>query len=524
MERRWVKVAPMAALRKAGRCVVKIGARQILLIAAEGRIFACNNRCPHEGYPLSEGTLGPGCTLTCNWHNWKFALKTGATLVGSDLLRTYPVEERGNEIWVDTVDPPHDVRIVHALDNLGGAMGDDDYPRMAREIARLMTADADPLAALRHAIITRFDHLEFGMSHAFAAAADWLTLFDVASDEAHRLVAVVEPIEHIARDTLREPQFPYPTGTAPWDQTSFVAAIEAEDEAASVALLRGALSSGRPYAELRSAFAEAALAHYADFGHSAIYTLKAGQLIDRLGTDVAEPVLLALTRSLVNATREERLPEFRVYGDALARWTGRGDAPVSAANFYGLSTKGALSRALSSSADVDSLYDALMGACAWSLLHFDLGIDAQSDKPVSHNVGWLDFTHALTFANAARHLCAARPDLWPKALLQIACFIGRNKPFVDAILDTGPWRIADRDAFLARERAALYDHGLPEPIIACHRLKVLTALGDEIATRPGRPWEGDMLAGINRFLRSPLKRRHSLRHARQSLAFVTAEG
>ena len=126
--------------------------------------------------------------------------------------------------------------------------------------------------------------------------------------------------------------------------------------------------------------------------------------------------------------------------------------------------------------------------------------------------------------NAARHLCAERPELWPRALLQIACFIGRNAPFLDAALETRRWRVDDKTAFLLRERTALYDHGLAEPIIACHRLKVLTALEDEIAARPARPWEADMLAGVNRFLSSPVKRRHGLRHARQSLAFVAAEG
>ena len=42
----------------------------------------------------------------------------------------------------------------------------------------------------------------------------------------------------------------------------------------------------------------AALAHYADFGHSLIYTVQALRLIDRLGPEVASPVLLALVRSL----------------------------------------------------------------------------------------------------------------------------------------------------------------------------------------------------------------------------------
>ena len=85
-------------MRKAGK--------QVLLIASGERVFAVANRCPHEGYPFSEGTEGPDCVLTCNWHNWKFDLATGAALVGRDPVRTYPVELRNGEIFVDLADPP----------------------------------------------------------------------------------------------------------------------------------------------------------------------------------------------------------------------------------------------------------------------------------------------------------------------------------------------------------------------------------------------------------------------------------
>src|SRR5438270_834762 len=105
MEPQWVKAASRAQLGETARRIDRVCDKQILLLEAEGRIFACNNRCPHEGYPLSEGSLGPGCALTCNWHNWKFDLATGRTLVGGDLLRTYPVETRGDEIWIDVADP-----------------------------------------------------------------------------------------------------------------------------------------------------------------------------------------------------------------------------------------------------------------------------------------------------------------------------------------------------------------------------------------------------------------------------------
>ncbi len=81
----FVAVADLAKLRARGAMVVKRGKKQIVLFASGPAVYACNNRCPHEGYPLSEGTLSAGtrgrvCLLTCNWHNWKFDLESGQTL------------------------------------------------------------------------------------------------------------------------------------------------------------------------------------------------------------------------------------------------------------------------------------------------------------------------------------------------------------------------------------------------------------------------------------------------------------
>jgi nitrite reductase/ring-hydroxylating ferredoxin subunit len=122
-----------AQLETEGRRLVRQDGRQVLLVAAGGRIFAIANRCPHEGYPLSEGTLGPGCVLTCNWHNWKFDLASGAALVGRDPVRSYPVAERGGEILVDLRDPPAEAQRARALAGLEAAIADGDRARMARE-------------------------------------------------------------------------------------------------------------------------------------------------------------------------------------------------------------------------------------------------------------------------------------------------------------------------------------------------------------------------------------------------------
>jgi len=512
-------------LKSVGRKVVRRAGKQILLIASGGGTFAIANRCPHEGYPLSEGTEGPDCVLTCNWHNWKFDLKTGAALVGRDPVRTYAVDLRDGEIFLDLTDPPTDALRERALNGLDAALADNDRPRMAREVARLEASGFDAGTALVHALHSRGTHLEYGMTHAHAAAADWIALAERAPTEEARFAAMLEPLGHLAWDTLGAPEYPYADGVAIWNEAEFLKAIEEEDEPAALARVRGALWESIPYMQLRPALAASALSHYADFGHSAIYVLKAGHLIGHLGTEAMEPVLFALVRQQINATREERLPEFRGYSKAMAAWDGSGSEPAKASDFIGLSSDGALKRTLSSSGrPVRELYDALLGAAAFNLLHFDLAYDKATANPLADNVSWLDFTHALTFANAARHLCADRPELWPQALLQMALFVGRNRGYVDAKQDASRWRVNDIVGFIETEMSTLYDHAIVEPIIACHRVKMLFALEDELAVASTAPWMPDMASAMNRWLRTPQKRHHGLRIATQARDFVAREG
>ena len=126
MTARWVAATDRAKLAKDGRAVVRIDGKQIALFETPQGIFACNNRCPHEGYPLREGTLDDQCRLTCNWHNWKFDLKTGDNAFGGDRLRTYPVELRGDEVWIDVAEPAFEERRAELMENLREAFNDNE--------------------------------------------------------------------------------------------------------------------------------------------------------------------------------------------------------------------------------------------------------------------------------------------------------------------------------------------------------------------------------------------------------------
>ncbi len=521
----WTKTGLTSDKLKDGRKLVKLAGRQILVIEAEGRLFAIANRCPHEGYPLSEGTLSSACVLTCNWHNWKFDLKSGEALVGGDPVRTYPVREEDGEILINLADPPAAAIAERALKGLSQAIDDEDTTRMARETARLVKAGFPAEDALRHAIKLSHERFEFGTTHAYAAAADWLALAARAPDQERYLAALLEPIAHIAWDISGETYHPFTDETAPWDAQVFIDAAELEDEPHAIARIAGALETGIPYARLRPALAAAALAHYADFGHSAIYVFKTGQLIERLGPELALPLTKALTRSIIYATREDKLPEFRQYAKALSAWDGKGNTPARAENLIGQSVNGALNAVLSSSGRPPrEIYDALLEAAAWNQLHFDTRWERATTGAIADNIGWLDFTHALTFSNAVRHLCEETPSLWPQALLQLALFVGRNRKYTDADLDVAQWCVENEASFIVRELSALYDHSVPEPIIACHRIKNLFALEDELAASPNAPWHDTVLASVNRYLNAPIKRRHGLRQASQALDFIAQEG
>jgi len=510
-------------LQAKGRMVVKLGGKQIaMFLNGKGTVYACDNRCPHEGFPLAEGSLDHECILTCNWHNWKFNLDSGETLVGGDTLRRYPVEVDGDDLVLDLTEPPPEVLIEQALANLQASFPRHEYDRMAREIARLQQAGGDPLEAVRQAIWWTHDRLEFGMTHAYAAAPDWLELrkHHATGDAALKLVGLVEPVAHMAWDTQREPEYPYASTSLAFAPKALAQALEDEDEATAVSLVRDGLRQGMRFSDFEEPLTRAALAHYQDFGHSLIYVRKVGQLLAWLGDDVLEPLLLSLVRSLAYASREDLIPEFRNYRPALEAWDGQGTEALALEDLTGLSVNRALKRVGQSSAAPETAYHALLEALAWNMVHFDLAVQNHTDRSVSHNHSWLSFTHGLTFANAVRAQCVKFPDLWPQGLLQLACFLGRNTRYVDPELELSEWSVENPVAFFQEEFARLFDHGQFEYIVACHFVKTLTAVHDEFRAFPDAPWVPLVMAAMNRFLHSPFKGKHVLRTARQSLSMA----
>ena len=170
------------------------------------------------------------------------------------------------------------------------------------------------------------------------------------------------------------------------------------------------------------------------------------------------------------------------------------------------------------------LFHALLGANARNLLTFDAGQQHRIRIAIDDNVGWLDFTHGITFANAVRVQCAKFPELWPAALLQMACFSGRNAPYTGSGTDVGSWRVEDAGAFIEEAVEGLFDHGIDEFIVSVHRLKTVMAAREELRADPPAEVADLITAGLNRFLHARLKRKQVRRNVYQAMKFVARDG
>ncbi len=522
----WTHIANTSQFQEKTAITVKHAGKQIALFRTDDAFYAIDNRCPHEGYPLREGTLDNGsCVLTCQWHNWKFDLKTGQCLVGEDHVRTYALRVVNNEIQLDLSDPDPELARAGIMRGLMEAVEKDQYGRIVRELARLESARLSAVPALVAVMRRMHDRVEWGMTHAWPAAADWLARYQRAdADLETRVICLAEAIDHLAKDCLREQVYPYATAVVPFDGTQFLAAIEAEDEPRAVAMLRGALAANMSWLALEPYFSQAALAHYLDFGHGLIYVVKTGELVAVLGEELLLELTLPLLRALIYGTREDKIPDFKAYAPLLAEppaQLGTGVLPDDYPSPYARSVRACLewTREALTQAAPEAVYQRLLQTAAMQLLAFDEDFMWASHRQVQHNVNWLDFTHAITFGNALRRTCALHPELWWPGLLQLACFLGRNTPYLKPAQNFVFDKPRDHTSFLARCEEKLLDHGLREPIFACHLLKTTTAIAEEL-DQVGQATAEALCQALEHFLGAQIKQKHVRRTARQALALL----
>ena len=96
----WLKVLERGELAEGRVKPVTCQRRTLCLTHFEGRFGALDNKCPHQGGPLAEGSIEGGW-LRCPWHGWDFHPITGKPPGGfDDGVKTFPVEVREDGVYV----------------------------------------------------------------------------------------------------------------------------------------------------------------------------------------------------------------------------------------------------------------------------------------------------------------------------------------------------------------------------------------------------------------------------------------
>jgi thiamine pyrophosphate-dependent acetolactate synthase large subunit-like protein/nitrite reductase/ring-hydroxylating ferredoxin subunit len=95
----WRKVLEPGELADGRVKPVTCGHTTLCMTHHQGRVGALDNRCPHQGGPLGEGSIENGL-LRCPWHGWDYDPLTGKAPGYDDGVETFPVEERADGVYV----------------------------------------------------------------------------------------------------------------------------------------------------------------------------------------------------------------------------------------------------------------------------------------------------------------------------------------------------------------------------------------------------------------------------------------
>lgn len=110
MTTQWYRVLDLDELPDSRVKTVVAGHKSLALTHYQGQYGALDNRCPHQGGPLGEGSIENGL-LRCPWHGWDYCPLTGkppGDLDVDDGLATFPVEVRADGVYVGLpVEQPH---------------------------------------------------------------------------------------------------------------------------------------------------------------------------------------------------------------------------------------------------------------------------------------------------------------------------------------------------------------------------------------------------------------------------------
>lgn len=102
----WIKIfnnrqEALTVLQENKPRLLLIGAKRLCIVLREGKMYAMEEKCPHNGESLSKGSLNYLGEIICPWHGYRFQMTTGReSLERCRDLIIYPVKENEEGVLI----------------------------------------------------------------------------------------------------------------------------------------------------------------------------------------------------------------------------------------------------------------------------------------------------------------------------------------------------------------------------------------------------------------------------------------
>ncbi len=281
------------------------------------KFYAVDNRCPHMGYPMSEGSIRDG-VLICHWHHWEFDLKSGGCFLAfGDDLKAFPVELRDDgNLYVGLARGEKEAAQRRVIDRgkraLERGLKDRSSFFIAKAVTALNDAGATPKEIIQQGLYYGANKSSEGWSSGVTILTLAANLWDEVDEKDHNLFLVhgLTQISNRTTGSSRPYRAPFPRTEDEHDLTTlkrwFRYFVEKRHAGAAERILLTLRDRGYDKPVIADFVYTAATDFYfTGDGHALDFANKLFEALDYVEWEGAHEMLRPIVVDLVSRTRHE---------------------------------------------------------------------------------------------------------------------------------------------------------------------------------------------------------------------------
>jgi nitrite reductase/ring-hydroxylating ferredoxin subunit len=361
----------------------------------QDKFYAVDNRCPHMGYPMSEGSIRDG-VLICHWHHWEFDLKSGGCFLASgDDLKAFPVEARDDGyVYVGLARGEREAAKRRVIERgkraLERGLKDRSSFFIAKAVTALRDAEAEPQEIIQQGLHYGAHKSSDGWSSGVAILTLAGNLWDDVVEKDHNLF-LVHGLTQVSRRTSGSSR-PY---RAAFPRTGeehnlgtlkrwFRYFVDKRHRGAAERILLTLHDRGYPKSVIADfVFTAATDFYFTGDGHALDFANKMFEALDYVEWEGAHEILRPIVVDLVGRTRHEET----------SRWAD--SVPVLEPIFSRLDEIWKQNQANEASLDISEFAQTMLGDDF-------VPIVAEIEEKLRAGVKPTDICRAMTYASAIR--------------------------------------------------------------------------------------------------------------------------